>query len=352
MTDAGCPDFCVDPERAQWEAFKALPRDEPVQMLNLVRFRDLAAYPDGHPQAGKGLTGADAYANYGRESGPIFSGLGGRIVWTRHNARPHDPHCAETYAELTAALSDRADVIHCHSWGAVDHLAQTGPLDMAKTVVIAHGSYCGHYRGWPRRKARESFGFPDDAHVFLLAGRLAGYKRIRQSAEGLLRHPAPHIRLLIAGADPDAMLDDLPDDPRLSLHRGFVNDAEIGRFYAAADTALLPYAASLSSGQALLAAGFGTGILGSDTTGLRAVVTPGVGGTLFDPDAPDALDAALERAVAMGPDPWRRFGQAGAAAAARRDWAGIGQLWAGLFTGLAAGRPVFDPADAWIGPAQ
>lgn len=82
MTAAPAPtDRHVDPERAQWEAFKALPRDEPVEMLNLVRFRDAAAYPAGHPLAGQGLTGAQAYANYGRDSGPVFTKLGGRIIW-------------------------------------------------------------------------------------------------------------------------------------------------------------------------------------------------------------------------------------------------------------------------------
>ena len=45
-------------------------------MLNLVRFRDKAAYPDG-----RGATGAEPYAAYGRESHPVFSRLGGRIVW-------------------------------------------------------------------------------------------------------------------------------------------------------------------------------------------------------------------------------------------------------------------------------
>ena len=45
-------------------------------MLNLVRFRDVAIYPDGHT-----TTGAEAYAAYGRESFPVFARLGGRIVW-------------------------------------------------------------------------------------------------------------------------------------------------------------------------------------------------------------------------------------------------------------------------------
>ena len=50
----------VDPERAQFEAFKALPRDAVIHMLNLVRFKEQATYPANHPLAAQGLTGADA----------------------------------------------------------------------------------------------------------------------------------------------------------------------------------------------------------------------------------------------------------------------------------------------------
>lgn len=72
----------IDPERAQFDAFKALPRDTLIHMLNLVRFRDKAAYPDDHPLAGQDLTGAEAYRRYGAESGAVFRRVGGRIVWT------------------------------------------------------------------------------------------------------------------------------------------------------------------------------------------------------------------------------------------------------------------------------
>lgn len=71
----------IDPERAQFDAFKALPRDTPIHMLNLVRFKDTATYAAGHPLAGQGLTGAEAYANYGKDSGPIFQRVGGSIIW-------------------------------------------------------------------------------------------------------------------------------------------------------------------------------------------------------------------------------------------------------------------------------
>jgi uncharacterized protein (DUF1330 family) len=71
----------IDPLRAQFDAFKALPRDTPIQMLNLIRLRDRAVYPEGHPDHGKDMSGLDAYRAYGRTSGPIFRRVGGRQVW-------------------------------------------------------------------------------------------------------------------------------------------------------------------------------------------------------------------------------------------------------------------------------
>jgi uncharacterized protein (DUF1330 family) len=75
------PDAYTDPERAAFDAFKALPRDEPIWMLNLVRFRPLARYPDGHADAHANRAGAEAYREYGRLSEPVFTRVGGRVVW-------------------------------------------------------------------------------------------------------------------------------------------------------------------------------------------------------------------------------------------------------------------------------
>jgi uncharacterized protein (DUF1330 family) len=71
----------VDPTRAAFDLFKALPRDEPIWMLNLVRYKAIADYPADHMLHGEGLTGAQAYGRYGAESGPIFQRVGGKIVW-------------------------------------------------------------------------------------------------------------------------------------------------------------------------------------------------------------------------------------------------------------------------------
>ena len=66
----------VDPTKETFAAFRASDRPGPIHMLNLVRLRARAAYPDGRE-----ATGAEAYAAYGRESAPVFSALGGSIVW-------------------------------------------------------------------------------------------------------------------------------------------------------------------------------------------------------------------------------------------------------------------------------
>lgn len=71
----------VDPTRAAFDLFKKLPRDEPIWMLNQVRYRPLALYPADHPDANLGRTGEEAYKEYGRISDPIFSRLGGNVVW-------------------------------------------------------------------------------------------------------------------------------------------------------------------------------------------------------------------------------------------------------------------------------
>jgi uncharacterized protein (DUF1330 family) len=66
----------VDPTKETFAAFRANDRPGPIHMLNLVRLRERAAYPDGRE-----ASGAEAYEAYGRESMPVFKRVGGAIVW-------------------------------------------------------------------------------------------------------------------------------------------------------------------------------------------------------------------------------------------------------------------------------
>lgn len=62
--------------------FMALPLDHPIDMLNLLRFRDMANYPPDHANAAKALTGEEAFQIYTRKSFPSFVRAGGSIVWS------------------------------------------------------------------------------------------------------------------------------------------------------------------------------------------------------------------------------------------------------------------------------
>src|SRR5690606_19489093 len=67
----------IDPTRETFGDFRGLAEEGPIHMLNLVCLREQAAYPDG-----RHASGDEAYRAYGRESGPIFRRVGGKIVWT------------------------------------------------------------------------------------------------------------------------------------------------------------------------------------------------------------------------------------------------------------------------------
>ncbi|MGD0192777.1 MAG: DUF1330 domain-containing protein [Rhizomicrobium sp.] len=71
----------IDPTREQFKAFIQAPQNTPIHMLNLIRLRALADYPEDHPNRAKGMSGLDAYRAYGRTSAGIFKRVGGRQVW-------------------------------------------------------------------------------------------------------------------------------------------------------------------------------------------------------------------------------------------------------------------------------
>ena len=71
----------VDPTREIMAAFRDLPSDRPIAMINLLRFQDRARYPADHAEHANALTGAQAYRLYGAAAAAPFQRAGGRQVW-------------------------------------------------------------------------------------------------------------------------------------------------------------------------------------------------------------------------------------------------------------------------------
>lgn len=67
--------IAVYPRKEQLEALLAGAQDEPVVMLNLLRFQERASAPD------EGLTGEEAYQRYAVPMRRLVEARGGRFLW-------------------------------------------------------------------------------------------------------------------------------------------------------------------------------------------------------------------------------------------------------------------------------
>lgn len=111
----------VDPTTESFAQFKAMTRDGPIHMLNLVKLHERAVYPDGHS-----VSGVEAYRTYARESGPIFTGLGGRQIWI---GRPE--------MTLIGPQAERWDIVFIAEYPSVDSFV-TMLRDPTYRVAVKH----------------------------------------------------------------------------------------------------------------------------------------------------------------------------------------------------------------------
>ena len=69
------------PTAAQFRELSDHPRKGPIQMINLLKFRDRAQYNDGEVE-NSDVSGREAYGRYGKLVGEIVAGLGGCVIWS------------------------------------------------------------------------------------------------------------------------------------------------------------------------------------------------------------------------------------------------------------------------------
>ena len=75
------PKTYVNSDKKAYTAMQDLPKDEPLDMLNMIRYKDKADYEEGSEFAEKGWSGAQAYAEYSRYASPIANRVGGKVVY-------------------------------------------------------------------------------------------------------------------------------------------------------------------------------------------------------------------------------------------------------------------------------
>jgi glycosyltransferase involved in cell wall biosynthesis len=205
-------------------------------------------------------------------------------------------------------------------------------------AVVPHGVEAVPERT-ARADARAALGVRDEVLCVLCFGFLAPYKGV----EAALRAAAlagPDIELVVAGGehprlraggeDYAAALRSLaPPNARFT---GFVPEADVARWFAAADVALLPYPQPFAtSGPLAIALAHGTPVLMSEalarTTGAPAALRASI--------EPAAL---AERLGELARDPSARvaLGKAAASLSAGRDWPAIARRHLELYAEVTA----------------
>jgi beta-1,4-mannosyltransferase len=240
-----------------------------------------------------------------------FTGSGGSLIWTIHNALPHDATLPEVEFELRQGIVDRAAGVHVmtdRTWQAID-----GRYDVPRerAFLVPHPSYRGAYPDHvDRLTARHRLHLDVDAVVYVLVGAIKPYKglsRLLEAFDAVATNEGPPRVLLVAGQpDESAASRDFVNrcrsDPRIRIYERRIPDDEIQLYLRAADVAVLPYEDALNSGVLFLALTFGLPVVAPAVGAMGELVTADIGRT-FEPGRPRAIaDALLAADELLEPD--------------------------------------------------
>ena len=272
---------------------------------------------------------------------------GGRFLWTVHNLEPHDLDGAAAKRFMTG-LAERADAIHLHSdWCARQAIEHFG-ADASKLHVVAHPSYHGLYPAGPdRASARAALNLPAEGRVVLMFGNMRGYKGFEEAVEALVASDA-NLHLVIAGrAGPYDPVADVAH-PRITILKGYVEDDDVARLFAAADFALFPYRRISTSGALLLSLTYGVPVIAPRIPALADLLQDGREGLVFDPADPAGLTRALGEAAVLPEAKRLAMGRAALARALAHPPAAFSGAMARLIEGFApaSAKPVAAPVQA------
>jgi len=197
---------------------------------------------------------------------------GGKLVWTAHNAFPHDrPRNALNLFLWTRFLSNLDGVIYLSGASQRQIETEFPVLRRKKSVVIQHGDYLEwlstmNAQAACDRISRRSLGIPEDAKVVLSFGLIRPYKGIDLLIEqfNLLDN---HTHLVIAGYTSRLELREQIEQlargrPNIHLLLRWVEGEELAALLELSDLVVLPYRRITNSGAALLALSAGVPILG------------------------------------------------------------------------------------------
>jgi beta-1,4-mannosyltransferase len=207
----------------------------------------------------------------------VFRQLGGRFVWTLHNAGPHEDRFPALSAQLCRTLAEQADVVHVHGHVAAD-LARKYGAAPGHVLIVPHPNIAPAYpNDISDEAARRYFRFQKDETVFAFLGAMRSYKGVDDLLQAFaeVHRVKPTAQLLLGGrqqTSPEGRF--LMRSPGIRQIPRFVDDGIVQYVLRSADYVVLPYRRILTSGAVALALGFERPVIVPDLAPLLEVVQP------------------------------------------------------------------------------
>lgn len=227
------------------------------------------------------------------------------VMWTIHNALPHDARFVDDEMRLQHELSLIADKVHVMSPRTSELCAPWFATPGDKVMSIPHPSYDGVYPdSITRNMARAQLGIAEDEVVFVMFGAIKGYKGINDALSAIdALALSRKVRLIVAGrADAQPATRQVVDEVRSRsyalLRPELIPADEVQIYMRAADIALLPYRRTLNSGALALSLTFSLPVVMPNDSGSTPLLDPTFSET-YDPSETTALTQAVERSLRL-----------------------------------------------------
>jgi glycosyltransferase involved in cell wall biosynthesis len=231
-----------------------------------------------------------------------------KVVLTAHNvnAARRDGKDSRLNRATLRIQYRLASHVFVHTVRMADELASEFAVIRSKISVIPFGiNDTLPSSALTRIAARESFGLGERDVVALFFGQIAPYKGLEYLLEAVPRIAklVPSFRLLVAGRIKEgsddygarirAML--AAEEVRTRTHGVLehIEDADVEKFFKAADVLVLPYIQIFQSGVPFLAYNFGLPVIATDVGSLRDDVVDGQTGFICQPRDSGSIAAAV-----------------------------------------------------------
>ncbi|MBR5419978.1 MAG: glycosyltransferase [Lachnospiraceae bacterium] len=227
------------------------------------------------------------------------------VAFICHNVLPHERFPLDAF--LTKGTLKRASFCIVHSGQDREDLGRLLPQMPARRSV--HPSYNAFkIKDMSRSEARQMLSLEEDEKVLLFFGLVRKYKGLDiliDAAAGCAAR-VPKLRILVVGdfgkhkEEYTKRIEESAAADCFVIRDGYVPDAEVEPYFAAADLCVCPYRSATQSGIVQIAFGFGLPVIATAVGGLPEAVTDGRTGYIVPPENPAALSAAIARYFSEG----------------------------------------------------